>query len=256
MVAQTIELPNLRKMFIPDEGYTIIDADLAKADVQVVAWEADDEVLKQMFREGVNLHEENAKVIYNTTKPTKEQYNKAKAGVHATDYDVNASTLKHTLNSTQHEAELFIKAWFSAHPKIKDWQTRVETTLRQTKTVTNAFGYRYYFFDRIIDQWGKLNKKLFHEALAWSPQSTVAIVTNYGLLNIEENLPQVELLLQVHDSLVMQAPTSLCPGIFSEILTQMDIEVPFDDPLHIPVFLAVSEKSWGHIEDVEVVKDI
>ncbi len=241
-------------MFIPDEGYTIIDADLAKADVQVVAWEAGDEILKQMFREGVNLHRENAKVIYNTTNPTVEQYDKAKAGVHAIDYDASAGTLKHTLNSTQYEAEQFIRSWFSAHPKIKDWQDRVETTLRQTKTVTNAFGYRYYFFDRVVDQWGKLNKKLFHEALAWSPQSTVAIVTNHGLLNIEENLPQVELLLQVHDSLVMQAPTSLCPGIFPKILKEMDIEVPFDDPLHIPVSLAASEVSWGHIKDVEIEK--
>ena len=43
MVASTIALPNVKKMFIPDEGYTIIDADLKKADLQIVAWEAGDE---------------------------------------------------------------------------------------------------------------------------------------------------------------------------------------------------------------------
>jgi len=29
MVAQTIELPNIRKMFVPDPGYEIVDCDLA-----------------------------------------------------------------------------------------------------------------------------------------------------------------------------------------------------------------------------------
>ena len=52
MVASTISLPNVKKMFIPDEGYTIIDADLEKADAQIVAWESGDEELKQIFREG------------------------------------------------------------------------------------------------------------------------------------------------------------------------------------------------------------
>ena len=47
MVAQSIPLPNIRKIFIPDPVYILIDSDLAGADAQVVAWEADDEDLKK-----------------------------------------------------------------------------------------------------------------------------------------------------------------------------------------------------------------
>ena len=76
MVAKTADLPNLRRLFVPDPDYIIIDVDLERADAQVVAWEADDEELKQMFREGVDIHEENSRTIGCSRQ-------QAKVGVHA-----------------------------------------------------------------------------------------------------------------------------------------------------------------------------
>src|SRR6516225_7674462 len=49
-------LPNIRKMFVPDPGKVIVDADLAGADAQVVAWRADDPKLKAAFRAGKSVH--------------------------------------------------------------------------------------------------------------------------------------------------------------------------------------------------------
>src|SRR6516165_752237 len=49
-------LPNIRKMFVPDPGKVIVDADLAGADAQVVAWEAGDPKLKAAFRAGQSVH--------------------------------------------------------------------------------------------------------------------------------------------------------------------------------------------------------
>jgi hypothetical protein len=50
MVAKTIDLPNVRKLFIPDPGKMIFDADLSGADLYVVVWEADDAGLKKALR--------------------------------------------------------------------------------------------------------------------------------------------------------------------------------------------------------------
>ena len=55
--------PNIRKLFIPDPGYTFFDMDLDRADLQVVVWEADDAELKAMLRENVDLHAENARTL-------------------------------------------------------------------------------------------------------------------------------------------------------------------------------------------------
>ncbi len=244
MVASTINLPNIRKMFIPDEGYTIIDADLEKADAQIVAWESGDEELKQIFREGRNLYEENARMIFNTASPSKEQYYKAKAGVHLTDYGGKARRLAEVLGSTIHEADIFQKRWFSAHPRILAWHKRVQIELKQYRKVTNPFGFERFYFDRV--------ESIFTEALAWVPQSAVAIVTNKGLLNIDNNILTAQLLLQVHDSLVLQVPTELTPDIYQTIHSNMLIPIPYSDPLTIPVSIAASTKSWGDCKPVEV----
>ena len=244
MVAQTINLPNTRKMFIPDPGKMLIDMDLEQADAQVVAWEAGDEKLKAIFREGLDIHTMNAADAFQIAKEavTKPQRQQAKIGVHAFNYDSKPQTVAEHTGMTLSEAILFRDNWFGAHPKILDWQKAIKEELHGNKgTIRNIFGYEITFFDR-------LDIKRFHEALAWKPQSVVAIVTNIGLCNIDENLPEVELLMQNHDSLLMQTDINNCPDIYPEIEKLMAIEVPYDDPLIISTGLSVSDKSWGDVE--------
>lgn len=242
MPAETINLPNLRKMFIPDPDFTIMEGDLARADAQVVFWEADDEELKDLCRSGIDLHIENAKTIYRVQIPSYDQRQKAKVFVHAVDYYVQARTLSAELGVTVHEAEQLITRWFSAHPKIRKWHERIKIELSLTRSVSNKFGFRKYFFDKL--------DKLLPEALAWVPQSTVAIVTYHGMKNLARDVPEVQVLLQVHDSLVMQTPTSNCPEIFPRIKAAMEIPIPYDDPLTIPIDITASEISWGEAKSI------
>ena len=247
MVAQTINLPNTRKMFLPDLGKMLIDVDLERADAQVVAWEAGDEKLKTAFRAGVDIHTTNAADAFQIAKEavTKLQRHQAKIGVHASNYGAKPKTVAEHTNMTLAEAILFQTNWFEAHSEIIDWQKSIETELHENKgTLRNVFGYEITFFDR-------LDIKRFHEALSWRPQSIVAIITNIGLCNIDENLPEVQLLMQNHDSLLMQTDIRNCPAIYSEIEKQMAIEVPYDDPLIISTGLSVSDKSWGDVEALE-----
>lgn len=237
-----LKIPNLRRMFIPDPGMTIFDSDLQQADAQVVAWEADDDELKQIFRDPArDLHDENCRTIFNHA-PTGRYAPlraKAKAGVHLTNYGGNARTLSKTLGITVHEADKFQATWFSAHPNIKDWHDEIERQLQTRRYVENKFGYRRFYFDRI--------ERLLPEALAWIPQSTVGLVINHGWLNIDTNLPEVQILLQVHDSIVGQYPTHFDPQIRPALREQLLVEVPYDDPLIIGVDIATSTKSWGDV---------
>jgi len=244
MVASTMTLPNVRKIFVPDPGYIMIEGDLERADAHVVAWEADDEELKDIFRSRLDVHTENAKTIFNVRKPTKAQRQKAKMGVHAVNYVVTARTLAASLGITVKEAEDFKNRWLSAHPKIRKWHRRVERQLYENKTVVNIYGYRRKYFDRI--------KGLLPKAVGWIGQSTVAITINKALLNIERNVKDVELLLQVHDSLLMQTKISNFPGILKDINENMKVRVPYPDPLIIPVTFAASEISWGDVKELDV----
>lgn len=231
--------PDVRKSFIPDPGKYFWNADLDRADLQVVVWEADDAELKQMLREGVDLHKENAKVLFNLTsvsQVTKAQREFAKSFVHGTNYGGSARTMAIATGSTIHQAERAQHLWFSAHPGIKEWHRRTEAALQTTRSVTNRFGYRCVFFDRV--------EGLLPEALAWIPQSTVACSINRSMAQIVDTFTpeEVEVLLQVHDSTAGQADFSIPP---EAIVKAALVTIPYADPLTIPLSIKTSTESWG-----------
>lgn len=234
-----IQKPDVRKWFIPDPGYVMFDADLQQADAQVVAWEADDEELKAIFRDpSRDLHDENCRTIFG--KFTKHGRQMAKAGVHAANYGASARTLARALGITVHVAEAFLRKWFGAHPNIKDWHSRIAASLASTRSVTNAFGFSVRYFGRV--------EQLLPEALAWIPQSTVARIINEGLNNLDEH-PYIQPLIQVHDSIVGQFP-ELHYANRKQIRDLLTIKVPYDDPLYIGVDIKCSTISWGDCKAV------
>ena len=250
-----MKMPSVREMFVPDPGYYIADVDLDRADLQVVVWEADDADLKRQLHLGVDIHIINGCGLGGKEPPPEDELIEshpefpehlrrysywrqfAKNFVHGTNYGGKERTMAKVCGITVAHAEALQRRWFELHPGILKWHERVEADITSTRTVRNAFGFHRIYFDRI--------ESVFTEALAWIPQSTVAIVINKGLLNLCNNLPQVQPLIQVHDSVVMQWPQSLDPGIRAKVREQMLIPVPYDDPLTIPVGLKLSAESWG-----------
>lgn len=236
MVAKTVPLPNIRRLFHPDPGYIIFDVDLDRADAQVVAWEAEDEGLKDAFRSGIDIHSLNAE----TLQCSRSQ---AKQGVHATNYGASARTVATTLDISLKQAENFQSRWFEAHSGILRWHDRVNHALQTTRTVKNKFGYRRFYFDR--------TNNLLPEGLAWIPQSTVACVINRGFVNLDNNMSGVQVLLQVHDSLVAQCKIKDFVELLPEIKKNLLITIPYDAPLVIGVGIKASVKSWGDCQEID-----
>jgi DNA polymerase I-like protein with 3'-5' exonuclease and polymerase domains len=253
-----IKLPNIRKLFIPDPGYTFFDIDLDRADLQVVVWEADDSDLKKALREGIDLHCLNACVVYDIkgipydelreNHPNYKDHRnrigearrgKTKAGIHATNYGVGDRKLAQTLGISVHEASLFRSKWFGARPGIRRWHVRTEHEIATRGYIENRFGARLYNF-------GRPN---LPEFLGWLPQSTVAGVINRALVRIDSAYQRgetgIQLLIQVHDSLAGQFPTARIELEKLNLLSMARVEVPYEDPLIIPIGIKTSDKSWG-----------
>lgn len=239
-------IPNLRKLYVPLPGFTIWECDQERADVQVVAWEARDDLLKQMFREHADLHTENAKALFGLSgTPTKPQRDKGKTFVHLTNYGGKARTCAVKCGMLVAEAEKAQKRWFEMHPGIKEWHRRIESELRSRRYITNAFGFRRYYFDRLDG--------LLGQALAWIPQSTVALVDNMAWHFLEElELPELQVFLQVHDSLMGIYETSK-EGILLPLIHEafLSVVVPYEDPLIIGADIKTSEVSWGDCKPLE-----
>lgn len=154
-----------------------------------------------------------------------------------TNYGGGARTMAAHTGRTVAEIERAQRIWFGAHPGIKLWHDRVKSQVTSRRYVENKFGYRWYIFDRV--------DAIIPEAIAWIPQSTVSIVINKIWMQIYEQLPEVEVLLQVHDSLVGQFRTERKAELVPRILELAKITVPYEDPLVIPFSLKTSEVSWG-----------
>jgi len=272
------DFPNMRKAFTPDSGYEIAEFDLAGADAQAVAWEANDDDLKAAFRNNLKLHIHNVRMLYpeRTKDMTDEElkrtdhnggiYHNSKRRVHGTNYGAQPATFVTKLRTSLAEEQEFHERWFYLHPGIKEWHNRTHRQLAGIqcwrcntlssggrgctecgailgRTIGNKFGYRIVYFDRIGD--------LFTKALAWLPQSTVAINTNKGALALRDQCPWVELLLQVHDSLIAQWPIRYGDRLDEVKKALNSVIVPYKDPLIIPWGCKISRKSWGDAEPIK-----
>lgn len=242
-----IKLPNVRKLFKPNKGYLLCDVDLSGADAQVVAWESNDHDLKQAFRNRVDVHNKNGFDVFGPSyDPERKSPRKGtvrdelKAAVHGTNYCGGIRTISKDLGWTGEQVNDFQKKWFTLHPGIKEWHRRVERDLQVKRMVSNRFGYRIIYFDR--------PDNLLPKGLAWVPQSTISGVCARAAVKLSRELPWVEILLQVHDSLVFQLPISRAnQREFASIRNSLEVEIPYEDPLTIPWGLALSERSWGDI---------
>jgi uracil-DNA glycosylase family 4 len=233
-------LPNLRSTIVPDPGYTLFNCDLERADLQVVAWEAEDAELKQMLREHEDIHTINARDLWGVQTVTEQQRHTGKKFVHLTNYGGKERTCAVGCHITVHQADLLQRRWFQMHPGIKAWHDRTQAFLLATRTIRNQFGYRRVYFDRIDG--------VLPEALAWLPQSTVSLLISLQQMAIEDACPEVEIIMQGHDSVIGQYPTKLEAELLPRIRAASIIAVPYDDPLFIPLELSTSTSSWGEVE--------
>lgn len=236
-----LELPNIRSLFIPDPGYTYFDIDLSSADLRIVVWEADEPELKSMLRQGLDPYTEIAKEFYNDPSITKKDPRRQtfKSFAHGTNYLGTAEGLAGRLGLSVEDAKRTQEWYFRRFPRIKKWQDALKDQVYKRRMVQNVFGYRCYFFDRI-------EGTIFNQAAAWIPQSTVACLINRAYVKIYEELKDVQILLQVHDSLAGQYPTPMHETLSKRIVELAEIELPYKgDPLTIPVGIKTSTESWG-----------
>ena len=230
---------SVRNLFIPDKGRVIHDADLAGADAHVVAAiaaEYGDDSLLQEFNEGGDQHMKNARAIWGESAgPSERQL--AKIVVHATNYGASAKSVAINTGIPVKEAEHFQSIWFSRHPGIKRWHEDIWHQLQTTRTIHSKWGFHKIFFGRVDQE--------FKEALAWIPQHTVAITTNLIADKLRKSPYPVELLMQVHDSIVFQTPLAFD---VKKLLPLLTAPIPYDPPLVLKMKIKSSRKSWGDCE--------
>lgn len=147
-------------------------------------------------------------------------------------------TLARETYTTEALVERFQSRYFGRFPGIPRFHRWVAQQLQQRRELTTIFGRRRGFFDRADDD------ATLRKAIAYLPQSATADRTNLGLYRVWANMRNdIQLLLQVHDSIVFQAPlTSDLEAIVQKAieLTEVALTSPSGRRYVVP-----GEMKWG-----------
>lgn len=119
---------------------------------------------------------------------------------HGTNYYGTPRTMaSHTQTETR-IIEQFQERYFAAFPLIPEWHKHVIEAVKTEGVLTTPYGRRRFFFGRGDDQ------STWRKAIAYAPQSMTGHQIDMGLLNLWREMPEAELLMQVHDSILFQVP--------------------------------------------------
>jgi len=116
---------------------------------------------------------------------------------HGTNYVGQPATMAKHTKVPADQITLFQRNYFAAFPCIAAWQQATIEQLQSTGQLTHLFGRQRCFFGRHADQ------PVINAAIAYCPQGMTGDQINEGILAVWHN-PAFELLIQVHDSILMQ----------------------------------------------------
>lgn len=199
----------IRKVFVPQEGYVFLDADYSQIELRVLAHMSGDETLIEAYREGQDIHRITASQVFHIPfeEVTSKDRSNAKAVNFGIVYGISGFGLGQDLHISKKEAEAYIKKYFETYPKIKEFMDRL---VEQGKEK----GYVETIYHRIrpIPELKSSNfmQRSFGERIAMnSPiQGTAADIIKIAMVRINEKLKKLklrsQLILQVHDELLIE----------------------------------------------------
>ena len=222
---------DLLRYFVFDEGYIGYAIDLSQIENRIVAYVGGVISQIQAFETGIDLHRLTASVI--CRKPYDEISSEdgssplgdgrqserfwGKKGNHATNYDVGVKTFALKNEMREVEAKQILDSIHRGYPQIREgYHVTIQNMLKNDRTVTNLLGRNRLFLGPVftsptIPRSAVLDT--YRQAYAHLPQSTTADKINeYGIEYVYYNPGEfgpIELLAQIHDSIVFQIPLSV-----------------------------------------------
>lgn len=199
----------LRKVFVPREGFVFLDADYSQIELRVLAHMSGDEQLIEAYRMDEDIHRITAAKVFHTPieEVTDLQRRNAKAVNFGIVYGISSFGLSQDLSISRKEAAEYIEQYFATYPGIKLFLDKLVEDARQNGYVTTMFHRR-----RPVPELASSNfmKRSFGERVAMnSPiQGTAADIIKIAMIRVWEALRQSglrsRLILQVHDELLIE----------------------------------------------------
>jgi DNA polymerase-1 len=201
----------IRRAFIATPGHKLVSADYSQIELRLLAEIADIPVLKQAFRDGLDIHAMTASEMFGV--PIKdmpgEVRRRAKAINFGIIYGISAFGLANQLGIAREEASAYIKKYFERFPGIRAYMDETKDFCRRHGYVETLFGRKCHYPEikasnasvRSFNERAAINARL---------QGTAADIIRRAMIRIEDALAEkklsAQMLLQVHDELIVEVP--------------------------------------------------
>ena len=244
---KTAEGRRIREAFIPEKGNIIISADYSQIELRIMAHLSEDENLTNAFNNNIDVHSSTAAEVFGTTinEVTQDQRRSAKAINFGLMYGMSAFGLTRQLGITRAEAQEYLDKYFARYTGVRDYMNNIKAKAKEDKFVETIMGRRLYLNE--IDASNGLRRQAAERAAINAPlQGSAADIIKKAMLDIDsiicKEMPEVKMIMQVHDELVFEAPVKKQEFVMTKIRNAMESAVKLSIPLLVDIGLG---KNWN-----------
>ena len=199
----------IRKIFVPKEGYCFTDADYSQIELRVLAHMSGDKQLIDAYKMHADIHRTTASQVFHIPfdEVTDLQRRNAKAVNFGIVYGISSFGLSQDLSITRKEAAAYIEQYFKTYPGVKQFLDQTVADAKEKGFIVTMYGRR-----RPVPELASSNfmQRSFGERVAMnSPiQGTAADIIKIAMIRVWRRLKEEQLssklILQVHDELLIE----------------------------------------------------
>ena len=242
---------NMRKFFVAEDGYTLLDADYSQIELRVLASVCGDKNMQEAFSEGRDIHTSTAAQVFDIPEDfvTPEMRSAAKAVNFGIIYGIGAFSLSKDIGVTVAEAKRYIKNYLDNFPKVSEFMDKTVDYGIKNGYVTTLFGRRRYIpelsaSNKVLQAFGK------RAAMNAPIQGAAADIIKIAMVRVYKKLREEDLdarlILQVHDELIIEAAEKDKDRAEKILKDEMENAVKLAVPMTVDVN---SGRSWYEAKD-------
>ena len=230
----------IRACFVAEEGNLLISADYSQVELRLLAHIAGEDVLKEIFRRGEDVHTATACRVFGVSPEQIDPGMRSKAKMinYGIVYGLSAWGMADRLDIPQEEADEFIQRYLAGFPKVAQF---ISDTIEQGTEhgyVSTLFGRRRQVPELRARRW-EIRKQGERFAVNMVIQGTAADIMKVAMVRCDHALKdaglKTRLILQIHDELLFEGPAQEAQLVRDIACRQMSSAFDTDPPLAVDV---------------------